>query len=45
MELERALRHLQSGKDPADVLQALARRLTNKLLHRPMKIGALTPIS
>ena len=32
-ELERALRLLRSGRDAAQVLEALSRRLTNKLLH------------
>ena len=32
-ELERAQRMLASGTPPADVLDALARGLTNKLLH------------
>jgi glutamyl-tRNA reductase len=34
-ELERALRLLRSGRDAAQVLEALSRRLTNKLLHEP----------
>ncbi|MBY4675693.1 glutamyl-tRNA reductase [Marinobacterium arenosum] len=34
-ELERALRQLDNGKDPAQVLTQLARGLTNKLLHQP----------
>jgi glutamyl-tRNA reductase len=37
LELERALALLQSGKDPADVMEVLSRRLTNKLLHAPTK--------
>ena len=34
-ELERALRSLQRGDDPAAVLDALSQGLTNKLLHAP----------
>ena len=34
-ELERALRALQSGADPEQVLGTLARGLTNKLIHQP----------
>ena len=34
-ELERALKALQRGEDPAAVLDALSRALTNKLLHGP----------
>jgi glutamyl-tRNA reductase len=34
-ELERALRLLQRGDDPAGVLEALSQGLTNKLLHAP----------
>lgn len=34
-ELEKALRALARGETPADVLSALARNLTNKLLHSP----------
>jgi glutamyl-tRNA reductase len=34
-ELERALRCLQRGDDPAGVLEALSQGLTNKLLHAP----------
>jgi len=34
-ELERALRCLQRGDDPASVLEALSQGLTNKLLHAP----------
>ncbi len=33
--LERALRQLESGKSPAEVLGFLANTLTNKLLHAP----------
>jgi len=34
-ELDRALRALSRGEDPAAVLDALSQRLTNKLLHTP----------
>src|SRR5688572_31389464 len=34
-ELERALRCLQRGDDPASVLETLSQGLTNKLLHAP----------
>lgn len=34
-ELEKALRALARGEEPAQVLAALARNLTNKLLHSP----------
>lgn len=34
-ELQLALQELQGSADPADVMAALARRLTNKLLHLP----------
>jgi glutamyl-tRNA reductase len=34
-ELERALRLLQKGEQPAQVLEALSQGLTNKLLHGP----------
>ncbi len=34
-EVERALRMLQRGDDPASVLDALSQGLTNKLLHPP----------
>jgi len=34
-ELERALRMLRNGGDPETVLRAMARGLTNKLLHEP----------
>jgi glutamyl-tRNA reductase len=34
-ELERALRLLQKGEDPRQVLEALSQGLTNKLLHGP----------
>jgi glutamyl-tRNA reductase len=35
IELERALRLLQRGEDPRQVLEALSQGLTNKLLHAP----------
>ncbi len=35
IELERALRDLKSGGDPEAVLNALARSITNKLIHQP----------
>lgn len=34
-ELEKALRQLQRGDDPAVVMQQLSRGLTNKLIHKP----------
>jgi glutamyl-tRNA reductase len=34
-ELERALRRLQKGEEPSQVLEALSQGLTNKLLHGP----------
>ena len=34
---ERALRRLQAGQEPAEVLQQLANTLTNKILHLPSK--------
>ena len=34
-ELERALRALQRGEDPARLLEELSRSITNKLLHGP----------
>ena len=33
--VERALRRLQSGQDPAQVLEQLAETLTNRILHAP----------
>jgi glutamyl-tRNA reductase len=36
-ELERALRLLHAGHDAREVTEALSRRLTNKLLHEPMR--------
>jgi len=34
---DRALRRLQAGQDPAEVLQQMANTLTNKILHLPSK--------
>ena len=42
-ELERALRLLRIGKDPHEVMEALSRRLTAKLLHAPTKALAGCP--
>jgi glutamyl-tRNA reductase len=36
-ELDRTLRLLRRGEDPALVLDELSRRLTNKLIHAPTK--------
>lgn len=36
-ELERALALLRAGKDPLEVIEALSRRLTAKLLHAPTR--------
>ena len=36
-ELERALRLLRRGQDPARILDQLSRRLMNKLIHAPTK--------
>ncbi len=36
-ELDRALRLLRRGEDPARVLEELSRRLTNKLIHAPTR--------
>lgn len=36
-ELERAVRLLHAGRDAAEVMEGLSRRLTNKLLHGPMR--------
>jgi glutamyl-tRNA reductase len=36
-ELERALRLLRAGRDAGEVVEALSRRLTNKLLHAPTR--------
>jgi glutamyl-tRNA reductase len=35
LEIERALKSLQRGDTPADVLESLSQGLTNKLLHAP----------
>jgi glutamyl-tRNA reductase len=37
-ELQKALKQLQSGSQPEDVLAQLARNLTNKLLHSPTTV-------
>ena len=42
-ELERALRLLARGDDPASVLDALSQGLTNKLLHGPTQALNQTP--
>jgi glutamyl-tRNA reductase len=34
-EVERALKALERGEDPASVLEALSQGLTNKLMHGP----------
>ena len=34
---EQALRRLDAGRDPTDVLEQLASTLTNKILHLPSK--------
>jgi glutamyl-tRNA reductase len=34
-EVEKAFRHLRRGDDPEQVLESLARNITNKLLHNP----------
>jgi glutamyl-tRNA reductase len=36
-ELERALRLLKSGREPAAVAAELSQRLTNKMLHSPTR--------
>jgi glutamyl-tRNA reductase len=36
-ELDRALRLLRRGVDPARILDELSRRLMNKLIHAPTK--------
>lgn len=36
-ELRRARRRLQGGRDAAEVLEELSRRLMNKLLHVPTR--------
>jgi glutamyl-tRNA reductase len=38
LELERALRLLRAGKDPVQVIEGLSKRLTNKLLHKPIRL-------
>lgn len=40
IELERALSLLNAGKDPVQVIESLSHRLTNKLLHAPLKVLA-----
>jgi glutamyl-tRNA reductase len=42
-EVERALRLLQRGADPTEVLEALSQGLTNKLMHAPTQ--ALSEVS
>ena len=37
-ELQKALRSLQTGANPEQVLQQLARNLTNKLIHSPTAV-------
>ncbi|HZM33715.1 MAG TPA: hypothetical protein VFC18_04400 [Burkholderiales bacterium] len=37
-ELERGLRLLSRGRPPSTILEALSRRLTNKLLHEPTQV-------
>ncbi len=37
-ELQKALRSLQTGANPEQVLQTLARNLTNKLIHSPTAV-------
>ena len=38
VELERALRKLDKGEDPAAVLEQFARNLTNKVAHHPSQV-------
>lgn len=38
IELQKALRSLQTGANPEQVLQLLARNLTNKLIHSPTTV-------
>lgn len=38
LELQKALRSLQTGTDPEQVLQLFARNLTNKLIHSPTTV-------
>src|SRR5512134_2636813 len=42
LELEQALKALERGGDPAQVLEALSRKLTNKLMHGPTQALAET---
>ncbi len=35
VELERAIRGIDQGRDPREVIEALSRALTNKLMHNP----------
>jgi glutamyl-tRNA reductase len=42
-ELERALKALARGEDPAAVLESLSQSLTNKLLHAPTQALKKTP--
>ncbi len=37
-EMRKALDALEKGKDPAEVIEALAKGLTNKFLHRPSRV-------
>ena len=39
-ELEQALALLRAGAEPAEVVEALSYRLTNRLLHLPIKLIA-----
>jgi glutamyl-tRNA reductase len=41
-ELERALKALARGEDPAKVMEALSRALTNKLMHVPTEALTFT---
>ena len=34
-EIDKAMRALAAGQDPSEVLQVMARALTNKLMHQP----------
>ena len=38
LELQKALRSLQAGTNPEQVLQLFARNLTNKLIHSPTTV-------
>jgi glutamyl-tRNA reductase len=42
-ELDRALGLLRAGKDPRELVEALSRRLTAKLLHAPTRVLAGHP--